>query len=75
MMTNVGVLDAALRLAVAALLLALSYGQIAAPLHPAVLWLAWIAGLALGLSGLFRYCPIYAATGMDSCAVYPSHDR
>jgi hypothetical protein len=75
MMTNVGIVDAALRIGLAALLFALSYGYIASDLHPSALWWMWIGGLALGFSGLLRYCPLYALIGTDSCAPYPPRDR
>jgi hypothetical protein len=75
MMTNVGVLDAAFRLFVAALLLAWSYGEfgLTAP-SLTVAWAIWLAGLALGATGFFRYCPIYVFYGTHSCASMPDDD-
>jgi Inner membrane protein YgaP-like, transmembrane domain len=70
MITNVGVLDAALRLAVAAALLALSYGHFGLPAHSAAAWPAWIAGVIVGFTGVLRSCPLYAFLGTDSCAAY-----
>lgn len=72
---NVGVLDGAFRLILGIGLLALSYGRIGPGLSEATAWIAWIAGVAFGLTGLFRYCPIYALIGTDSCAPYPGDDR
>jgi hypothetical protein len=75
MMTNVGVLDAAVRLLVAVLLLAWSYGEfgLTAPSLP-VAWAIWLGGLALGVTGLFRYCPIHVFYGTHSCAPMPDDD-
>lgn len=75
MVTNMGVLDAAFRLALAAILLAWSYGEFgfAAP-SPPVAWALWLPGLLLALSGLFRYCPLYAFYGTHSCAPMPGDD-
>lgn len=75
MMTNVGVLDAAFRLFVAALLLAWSYGEfgLTAP-SLSFAWGLWLVGLLFGITGLFRYCPIYAIYGTHSCAPMPDDD-
>lgn len=75
MMTNVGVLDAAVRLLVAVLLLAWSYGEfgLKEP-SPPVGWAIWLGGLAFGATGLFRWCPIYVFCGTHSCAPMPGDD-
>lgn len=70
MMTNMGVVDAALRFAVALGLLAWSYGHVGQPPAETWAWLSWIAGLAFGATALMRFCPVYALIGTDSCAIY-----
>jgi hypothetical protein len=71
MITNMGVIDRVLRLTVGAMLLAWSYGKGGPALHEGVSWLVWVMGAALALTGMFRYCPLYAFLGTDSCAPYP----
>ena len=48
MMTNVGVLDAALRFVCGTLLLALGYGRLGVHLPGGLAWIVWIAGLLPG---------------------------
>lgn len=74
MMTNVGVLDGALRLALGLLLVAWSEGEFGARPPEFWDWAAWAAGAALALTGLFRFSPLYAWRGIDSCAPYPGRD-
>jgi hypothetical protein len=74
MMTNVGVLDAALRFVCGAALLALGYGRLGVHLTGGPAWIVWIAGLLLVVTAIFRYCPAYAFFGTDSCALYPGKD-
>ncbi len=74
MLTNVGVLDRSARLVLGIALLAWSYGRIGAPLSEAVAWLVWVPAAAFALTGLFRYCPLYAILGTHSCALYPDPD-
>lgn len=74
MMTNVGVLDAALRFVCGALLLALGYGRLGVHLPGGLAWIVWIAGLFLVVIAIFRYCPAYAFFDTDSCALYPGKD-
>jgi hypothetical protein len=71
MMTNVGVLDAALRLACGVALLAWGDGRFGDDLSDLAAWIVWIAGMVLGLTAVFRYCPVYALLGTNSCAAYP----
>jgi Inner membrane protein YgaP-like, transmembrane domain len=75
MITNVGVLDAAVRLVLAAGLLAWSYGKLGHAFSPVAVWIAWVAGAGLGLTGLFRYCALYAFFDTNSCALPPGDDR
>ncbi|MGB0086972.1 MAG: DUF2892 domain-containing protein [Rhodomicrobiaceae bacterium] len=75
MRTNVGVLDGAFRLCVGIALLALSYGKIGPHLSHNAAWIVWTVGAVFAFTGLFRYCPIYALMGTDSCAPYPGDDR
>lgn len=74
MMTNVGVLDGAFRLALGVLLLAWSDGRFGADPSEVLAWAAWLAGAALAFTGLFRFSPLYAALGTHSCAPYPGPD-
>ncbi|WP_088343095.1 MULTISPECIES: DUF2892 domain-containing protein [Rhodomicrobium] len=75
MMTNIGVLDGMFRLLLGLALLGWSDGKFGP--HPPEFWawLAWIPGLALSLTGLFRFSPLYWLLGTDSCAPYPGRDR
>ncbi len=75
MMTNVGVLDAVVRLTLGVALLAWSYGRIGPGLPETPAWIAWIAGAVFAATGIFRYCPLYAWAGTNSCAPYPGDDR
>ena len=68
MFTNVGVLDAGFRFAFGALLLALSYGRLGPTLSDPLVWPVWLFGLAFFLTGIFRFCPIYAFANTHSCA-------
>ena len=74
MSTNVGVLDACFRLAAGLALLAWGYGEFGPALAEMTAWIVWIAGLTLGLTGFFRYCPLYGLFGTNSCAIYPHED-
>jgi hypothetical protein len=74
MITNIGVIDGVLRFVLGVGLLAYSDGRFGDyPPHDLAL-AAWIAGVLLAATGLFRSCPVYALLGTDSCAVYPGHD-
>lgn len=75
MITNMGVIDGVFRFALGVGLLAWSYGRIGLHLPHDLAWAVWIAGAFLGLTGLFRSCPVFALFGADSCAIYPGHDR
>jgi Protein of unknown function (DUF2892) len=74
MMTNVGVIDGVFRFVLGTGLLALSYGRFGLHLPHDIAWAAWIIGAFLGATGLFRFCPVFALLGTDSCAIYPGHD-
>jgi hypothetical protein len=63
METNIGWIDRAIRIAVGALLIAF-----AVPVgFPATgwNWIGWIGAIPL-LTGLFGYCPLYAALGVST---------
>jgi hypothetical protein len=72
MITNVGVIDGVCRFVLGVGLLALSYGRLRLHLPHDLAWAAWTAGAFLSFTGLFRYCPVYALLGTDSCAIYPA---
>lgn len=74
MIMNIGVIDRALRLIFGIMLLAWSYGKVGPAVSGGVSWLLWVVGAALALTGLFRYCPLYAVFGTDSCARYPGDE-
>lgn len=70
-----GVIDGVFRFALGVALLGLSYGWLRLRLPHDLTWGLWIAGAALGFTGLFRYCPVYAWLGTDSCAILPGQGR
>lgn len=73
MEVNVGVIDGAFRILAGLLLLGFSYGETA--IAPGLLaWPGWLLGLALGLTGLFHFCPIYKLLDVTSCAYGPDPD-
>ena len=74
MITNMGVIDGVFRFVLGTGLLAWSYHRIGPGLPEGVAWAVWIVGAVLAATGLFRYCPVYAVLGTDSCAIYPGHD-
>jgi hypothetical protein len=71
MMTNVGVVEAALRLFVGLILLLPHDSRSDGLLLGSAIWLGWAAGTALVLTATLRYSPIYAAFKLTSCAPYP----
>jgi hypothetical protein len=75
MITNMGVIDGVFRFVLGVGLLAWSYDRIGPVLPEGLAWVVWIVGAFLGLTGLFRFCPVFALLGTDSCAIYPGHDR
>jgi hypothetical protein len=69
MITNVGVIDRALRLAVAFGLLGWVYGYFGPPLLPWLLdWGVWMLGVYPLTTGLLRWCPIFALAEISTCA-------
>lgn len=74
MITNMGVIDGVFRFVLGVALLAWSYHRIGPALPEALAWAVWIVGAFLGFTGLFRFCPVYALLGTDSCAIYPGRD-
>jgi hypothetical protein len=75
MITNMGVIDGVFRFALGMALLAWSYHRVGPELPEALAWAVWIVGAFLGLTGLFRFCPVYALFDTDSCAIYPGRDK
>jgi hypothetical protein len=75
MITNVGVIDGVFRFILGVGLLALSYGRFQLHLPHDLAWGAWILGAFLTGTGLFRFCPVFALLGTDSCAIYPRPDN
>jgi hypothetical protein len=74
-LTNVGVIDGVFRFTLGVGLLALSYGRFGVHLPAELAWIAWTIGAYLGATGLFRYCPVYALLGTNSCVIYPMQGR
>lgn len=68
MMTNVGLIDRALRLLVGFALLAWIWGYFGRPPHGAGVCLASLFGGYLAITGLLRYCPLLALTGVSTSA-------
>jgi len=68
MMTNVGVIDAAFRLAVGLALLGWAYGYYGPPLQGVLDWAVTVLGGYPAITGLLRYCPIYGIMGITTCA-------
>jgi hypothetical protein len=70
MTQNVGTTDRALRLIAGVVLLALTWIAPIAVFHGTlVVTLATVVGLVMVGTALFRFCPLYAALGMNTCAV------
>jgi Protein of unknown function (DUF2892) len=68
MMTNVGVIDRALRLAIAFALLGWSGGHFG-PTPPWLLgWAVTVLGAYPLITGLLRWCPIFAFAEISTCA-------
>jgi Protein of unknown function (DUF2892) len=68
MMTNVGVIDRALRLALGLALFGWEAGHYGPPLHWLASWAVTVLAAYPILTGLLRYCPIFAITGISTCA-------
>lgn len=68
MMTNVGVIDRALRLAVAFALLGWVEGYFGPPLPWLLSWFVWGLGAYPLVTGLLRWCPILAVAEISTCA-------
>jgi hypothetical protein len=75
MMTNVGVIDAALRLILGLILIDLGSDRFDSLLGDLLGWLVLFVGVALAGTALLRHCPIYARIGVTSCAPYAPDDR
>jgi hypothetical protein len=74
MITNVGVIDAALRLAIGLGLIMLGSGPFASPIANLFGWLAFLLGIALAATGVLRHCPLYARLDLTSCAPASNED-
>jgi hypothetical protein len=68
MMTNVGVLDRALRVVLGLALLGWSVGHYGPPLPWLLSWVIAIAGAYPLITGLLRFCPVFRAMNMSTCA-------
>ena len=68
MMTNVGSIDQALRLIVGFGLLGWAWHYYGPPLYGWVYWVVAILGAYPAITGLLRYCPIFAYAGISTCA-------
>lgn len=68
MMTNVGMIDRVLRLAIGLALLAWAGGYFGDPLPGWADTAARAAGAFFAVTGFLRYCPIFALAGISTCA-------
>jgi hypothetical protein len=68
MMTNVGVIDRALRLTIGLALLGWTTGYYGPPLHWLASWPAGALGAYLLATGLLRFCPVFWGFDMSTCA-------
>ena len=68
MMTNVGVIDAALRLVLGLALLGWVGGYYGAPPLGLASWAVTVLGVYPAATGLLRFCPVLAVTGISTCA-------
>jgi hypothetical protein len=75
MMTNVGVIERVLRLALGLALLGWTHGKFGPPPAGDVAWLAFAGGAFLTFTGLYRHCPLYALMKIDTCAIRGARAR
>ena len=68
MMTNVGMIDRALRLAAGLALLLWMAGYFGPALDGFYAWLAGLGGAYPAITGLLRYCPLLALAGISTCS-------
>jgi Protein of unknown function (DUF2892) len=68
MITNVGIIDQALRLIAGFGLLGWSWHFYGPPLAGWADWLVITVGAYPAITGLLRHCPIYAFSGISTCA-------
>jgi hypothetical protein len=68
MMTNVGVIDRALRLLVGFGLLGWAWDYYGTPLPDAAEWAVTVIGAYPAITGLLRYDPAFAVAGISTCA-------
>lgn len=70
MSINVGTPDRIARIIIGAVLVLLPFlSGLAIFANPVWLWASVIVGAVLIVTGLFRFCPLYAAFGMSTCKV------
>lgn len=67
MTPNVGGADRIIRIILGVVLLALVFLSPATLGGGALYWVALIAGLAMLLTGLFRFCGLYKILGINTC--------
>ena len=75
MMTNVGVIDAALRLVAGLLLIDWGSGRFESAAGNLFGWAVLLIGVALAATALLRHCPVYTLIGTTSCAPYIDEER
>jgi hypothetical protein len=75
MITNVGVVDAGLRLIIGIILISLDWRPFDGLLADLLSWAVLIAGVALAATALLRYCPLYARLDTTSCAPKSQHEK
>jgi hypothetical protein len=75
MITNVGVVDAALRLIIGIALMSLDYGPFVSLLADLLGWAVLVVGIALTTTALLRHCPVYAWFETTSCAPYSQDEK
>jgi hypothetical protein len=68
MMTNVGVIDRAIRLVAGFALLAWTGGYFGPELDGVARWFVGILGGYPAITGLLRYCPLLARANVSTCA-------
>jgi hypothetical protein len=68
MITNVGVIERTVRLCLGLALLAWAHGSIGPLLNGSTALVVFGGGAFLTFTGLFRFCPFYAAVDINTCA-------
>jgi hypothetical protein len=68
MMTNVGMIDRALRLAAGLALILWTAGYFGPGLDGLSAWFAGVFGAYPAITGVLRYCPLLALAGISTCS-------